>query len=84
MKKTKKTMRNYTYQSRIITEIYSVDAMSRCEIVTLHYDGSTESHKMWMTKRMFEAAMDGDQDIQRAVEDAFTSLLNKKIIKRVN
>ena len=84
MKKTKKTMRNYTYQSRIITEIYSEDAMSRCEIVTLHYDGSTESHKMWMTKRMFEAAMDGDQDIQRAVEDAFTSLLNKKIIKRVN
>ena len=77
-------MRNYTYQSRIITEIYSEDAMSRCEIVTLHYDGSTESHKMWMTKRMFEEAMDGDQDIQRAVEDAFTSLLNKGIIKGVN
>ena len=77
-------MRNYTYHSRIITEIYSKDAMSRCEIVTLHYDGSTESHKMWITKRMFEEAMDGDQDIQRAVEDAFTSLLNKGIIKGVN
>lgn len=77
-------MRNYTYQSRIITEIYSEDAMSRCEIVTLHYDGSTESHKMWLTKKMFEEAMDGDQDIQRAVEDAFTSLLNKGIIKGVN
>ena len=58
--------------------------MSRCEIVTLHYDGSTESHKMWLTKKMFEEAMDGDQDIQRAVEDAFTSLLNKVIIKGVN
>lgn len=77
-------MRNYTYQSRIITELFCEDAMSRCEIVTLHYDGSTESHKMWMTKRMFEEAMDGDQDIQRAVEDAFTSLLNKGIIKGVN
>lgn len=33
---------------------------------------------------MFEEAMDGDQDIQRAVEDAFTSLLNKGIIKGVN
>lgn len=77
-------MRNYYYQSRIITELFCEDAMSRCEIVTLHYDGSTESHKMWMTKRMFEEAMDGDQDIQRAVEDAFTSLLNKGIIKGVN
>lgn len=77
-------MRNYTYQSRIITEIYSEDAMSRCEIVTLHYDGSTESHKMWMTKRMFEEAMDGDQDIQQVIENAYTDLLNKGIIKGVN
>lgn len=69
-------MRNYTYQSRIITEIYSEDAMSRCEIVTLHYDGSTESHKMWMTKRMFEEAMDGDQDTRRAIEAAYTELVN--------
>jgi len=65
-------MRNYTYQSRIITELYSSDAMSKCEIVTLHYDGSTDSHKMWMTKRQFEAAYDGDQDIRRAIESAYT------------
>ena len=65
-------MRNYTYHSRIITELYSEDAMSRCEIVTLHYDGSTDSHKMWITKRMFEEAMDGDQDIRRAIEAAYT------------
>lgn len=77
-------MRNYTYQSRIITEIYSEDAMSRCEIATLHYDGSTESHKMWITKRMFEEAMDGDQDIQHAIENAYTDLVNKGILKGVN
>ena len=65
-------MRNYTYQSRIITEIYSSDAMSKREIVTLHYDGSTDSHQMWITKRQFEAAMDGDQDIRRAIEAAYT------------
>ena len=65
-------MRNYTYQSRIITEIYSSDAMSKCEIVTLHYDGSTDSHQMWITKRQFEAAYDGDQDIRRAIESAYT------------
>lgn len=65
-------MRNYTYQSRIITEIYSTDAMSKCEIVTLHYDGSTDSHQMWITKRQFEAAMDGDQDTRIAIEAAYT------------
>lgn len=68
-------MRNYTYQSRIITEIYSVDAMSRCEVTTLHYDGSTESHQMLMTKRQFEAALDGDQDTRRAIEEAYTQLV---------
>ena len=68
-------MRNYTYQSRIITEIYSEDAMSRCEVTTLHYDGSTESHQMWMTKRQFEVAMDGDQDTRRAIEAAYTDLV---------
>ena len=77
-------MRNYTYQSRIITELFCEDAMSRCEIVTLHYDGSTESHKMWMTKRMFEEAMDGDQDIQQVIENAYTDLLDKGILKGVN
>lgn len=77
-------MRNYTYHSRIITELYSSDAMSRCEIATLHYDGSTESHKMWMTKSMFEEAMDGDQDIQQAIENAYIDLVNKGILKGVN
>lgn len=68
-------MRNYTYHSRIITEIYSSDAMSKCEIVTLHYDGSTESHKMWITKRQLEAALDGDQDTRRAIEAAYVDLV---------
>lgn len=68
-------MRNYTYHSRIITELYCENALSRCEIVTLHYDGSTESHQMWMTKRQFEVALDGDQDTRRAVELAYTDLL---------
>ena len=77
-------MRNYTYQSRIVTEIYSTDAMSRCDVTTLYYDGSTESHKMWITKKMFEEAMDGDQDIQQAIENAYTDLLNKGILKGVN
>lgn len=39
---------------------------------------------MWMTKRMFEEAMDGDQDIQQAIENAYTDLLNKGILKGVN
>lgn len=68
-------MRNYAYQSRIVTELYCEDAMSRCEITTLHYDGSTESHQMWMTKRQFEAALDGDQDTRRAIEAAYTDLV---------
>lgn len=68
-------MRNYTYHSRIITELYCENALSRCEIVTLHYDGSTDSHQMWMTKRQFEAALDGDQDTRRAVEMAYNDLV---------
>lgn len=68
-------MRNYTYQSRIVTELYCTDTMSRCEIVTLHYDGGTSSHKMWITKRQFEAALDGDQDTRFAIEAAYTDLL---------
>lgn len=68
-------MRNYTYQSRIVTELYSEDALSRCEIVTLHYDGSATGHQMWMTKRQFEAAMDGDLDTRRAIEAAYTDLV---------
>lgn len=73
-------MRNYSYQSRIITELYLGDAMSRCEITTLHYDGSTESHQMWITNRQFEAAFDGDQDVRRAIELAYTDLLKAKRI----
>lgn len=68
-------MRNYTYQSRIVTELYCEYAMSRCEVTTLHYDGQTEGHQMWMTKGQFEAALDGDQDIRRAIEMAYTDLL---------
>lgn len=68
-------MRNYIYHSRIITEIYSEDAMSKCEVTTLYYDGQTESHQMWMTKRQFEAAMDGDQDTRRAIEMAYNDLV---------
>lgn len=73
-------MRNYTYQSRIVTELYSEGAMSRCEIVTLHYDGGTSSHKMWITKRQFEDALDGDQDTRRAIEAAFIDLLYEERI----
>lgn len=69
-------MRNYTYQSHIITELFSEGSLSRCEVTTLYYDGQIESHKMWVTKRQFEAALDGDQDIRRAIEAAYTNLLN--------
>lgn len=68
-------MRNYTYQSRIITELYCSGAMSRCEVTTLYYDGHIECHQMWMTKRYFEEAMDGDQDTRRAVEMAYIYLV---------
>lgn len=68
-------MRNYTYHSRIITELYCQDAMSRCEVITPHYDGQIECHIMWITKRQFEAAMDGDQDTRRAIEAAYTDLI---------
>lgn len=73
-------MRNYTYHSRIVTELYCSDTMSRCEIVTLHYDGGITSHKMWITKREFEAALDGDQDARWAIETVFIDLLNEERI----
>lgn len=69
-------MRNYTYHSRIVTELYRDGALSRCEIITLHYDGSMINHQMWITTRMFEEAMDGDQDTLRAIEAAYTELVN--------
>ena len=68
-------MRNYTYHSRIVTELYRDGALSRCEIITLHYDGSRTSHQMWMTTTMFEKAMDGDQDTRRAIEAVYTDLV---------
>lgn len=30
---------------------------------------------MWMTKRMFEDAMDGDQDTRRAIDAVYTDLV---------
>lgn len=69
-------MRNYTYHSRIVTELYRDGALSRCEIITLNYDGSRTSHQMWMTTKMFEEAMDGDQDTRRAIEASYTELVN--------
>ena len=68
-------MRNYTYHSRIVTELYTEGALSRCEIVTLHYDGSTDSHKMWMIKKMFEEAMDGCQEIMASIDRAYENLV---------
>ena len=68
-------MRNYTYHSRIVAELYRDGALSRCDIITLHYDCSMINHQMWMTTRMFEEAMDGDQDTRRAIEAAYTDLV---------
>lgn len=73
-------MRNYTYQSRIFAELYCSDSFSRCEIVTLHYDGSMESIQMWMITREFERALDGDQDTRRAIDETFTKLI--ELIRR--
>lgn len=68
-------MRNYIYHSRIVTELYRDGALSRCEIITLHYDRSWTSHRMWIIKSQFETAMDGDQDTRRAIEEAYTDLV---------
>lgn len=35
---------------------------------------------MWITKRQFEEALDGDQDTRWAIEAAFTDLLNEERI----
>lgn len=66
------TTRSYTYLSRIVTELYCVDDLSKCEITTLHYDGSTESLPMLMTKTQFERALNGDRDTRWAIEAAAT------------
>lgn len=70
-------MRNYTYHSRIVTELYREDALSRCEIITLHYDGSHTHRKMWMTTRMFEHAMDGDQVIAGIIDRVYDGLVKE-------
>ena len=69
-------MRNYTYHSRIVTELYRDGALSRCEIITLHYDGSRTSHQMWMTTRMFEEALDGCHDTKVCIDRVFEDLVN--------
>lgn len=74
--KTLKTMRNYTYHSRIVTELYRDGALSRCEIITLHYDGSSEIIQMWMSTREFEEALYGNYDARRAFEAVYTELVN--------
>lgn len=68
-------MRNYTYHSRIVTELYCEGALSKCEIITLHYDGSTEKHQMWMTTKMFEEAMDGCQEIMASIDRVYDNLV---------
>lgn len=70
-------MRNYTYHSRIVAELYREGALSKCEFVTLHYDGSTECHKMWTTTRMFEAAFDGDQVIMGIIDMTYESMVKE-------
>lgn len=66
------TTRSYTYLSRRITELYCIDDLSQCEITTLHYDGSTESLPMLLTKTQLERALAGDRDTRWAIEAAAT------------
>ena len=68
-------MRNYTYHSRIVTELYRDGALSRCEIITLNYDGSRTNHQMWMTTTMFEEAMDGCQEIMASIDRVYDDLV---------
>lgn len=68
-------MRNYTYHSRIVTELYRNGAFSRCEIITFNYDGSRTSHHMWMTTTMFEEAMDGCQETKSCIDRVYDDLV---------
>lgn len=70
-------MRNYTYHSRIVTELYCDGALSRCEIITLNYDGSSEIIKMWMSTREFELALYGNYDSRRAINDTFDKIMKQ-------
>ena len=67
-------MRNYTYHSRIVTELYRDGALSRCEIITLNYDGSSEIIKMWLSTSEFEEALLGNYDARRANNDIFDQI----------
>lgn len=68
-------MRNYTYHSRIVTELYCDGALSKCEIITLHYDGSSEIIQMWLSTREFEEALLGNYDARRAINDTFDKII---------
>ena len=68
-------MRNYTYHSRIVTELYRDGALSKCEIITLHYDGSSEIIQMWMSTREFDDALYGNYDARRAINDKFDKIM---------
>lgn len=68
-------MRNYTYHSRIVTELYRDGALSRCEIITLNYDGSSEIIKMWMSTREFEEALYGNYDARRSINDTHDQIM---------
>lgn len=70
-------MRNYTYHSRIVTELYRDGALSRCEIITLHYDGSSEIIQMWMSTREFERALYGNYDARRAINDTYDNIMKQ-------
>lgn len=70
IKQSKK--RKYTYLSRTVSELYRVGLLCKCDITTLHYDGSTESDQMWMKKRQFEAALNGDEEMRWAIEATIT------------
>lgn len=68
-------MRNYVYGSRIVTELYCDEGLTKCQITTLNEDHSVTNHQLWITTRQFESAYDGDQDTKRAIELAYTDLV---------
>lgn len=70
-------MRNYTYQSRIVTELYCKGNLSRCVVTTLYYDDSIVSHLMWIRTKVFEAALDGNQDVKGVIDRAFMDLVKE-------
>lgn len=73
-------MRDYTYHSRIVRELYRDGALSRCEIITLHDDGSMTNHQMWMTTKMFEEALDGCQETKACIDRVYADLVKYRRI----